>query len=117
MRPNGWRPKRANRESGREAGLVKSLQKRIATRRNARRSRPGRRKKGQSRKSARFARVSDARDWSWLWRNPLFPAALDSVSAMSPIEGSGQAIQLSQQKRNIAVQPVENARNSGVRVE
>jgi hypothetical protein len=35
----------ANRENGRKGGLVKSRKKTIAARRNARRPRPGRRKK------------------------------------------------------------------------
>jgi hypothetical protein len=36
------------------------------------------------------------RDWSGLWRNPLFRSApLVSVCAIGPIEGSGQAVQLS----------------------
>jgi hypothetical protein len=37
--------KRASRENGRKGGLVKSRKKRIAARRNARRPRPGRRRK------------------------------------------------------------------------
>ena len=37
--------RRANRENGRKGGLVKSRKKRIAARLNARRPRPGRRKK------------------------------------------------------------------------
>jgi hypothetical protein len=36
---------RANRENGRKGGLVKSGKKRLAARRNARRPRPGRRRK------------------------------------------------------------------------
>jgi hypothetical protein len=36
---------RANRENGRKGGLVKSRKKTLAVRRNARRPRPGRRKK------------------------------------------------------------------------
>jgi hypothetical protein len=38
--------KRANKLNGRKGGLVKSRKKTIAARRNARRPRPGRRKKG-----------------------------------------------------------------------
>jgi hypothetical protein len=37
---------KANKENGRKGGLVKSRKKTIAARRNARRPRPGRRKKG-----------------------------------------------------------------------
>jgi hypothetical protein len=38
--------KRANQQNGRKGGLVKSRKKTLAARRNARRPRPGRRKKG-----------------------------------------------------------------------
>jgi hypothetical protein len=38
--------KRANKQNGRKGGLVKSRRKTIVARRDARRPRPGRRKKG-----------------------------------------------------------------------